>query len=155
MSLTAALCSGCLSAPEEHLVPAGYVGDVFIVVGEARGVPPRRDGFTRVYEIPSSGLLVTQDDMSPRWHSSKFFYVASDGSRIPIPVESSSIADTPENRADVRPLVWFERDVYQGIPCAVQYRHYYVGTRSDLLSRPPNKDEERLLRLLKDSYPCP
>jgi hypothetical protein len=153
--LAAAICSACISAPEEHLIPSGYVGDVFIVVRHAKGEPPRRDGISRVYSIPSSGILITQDRMSPGWHIAKFYYLSRDGSRTRLPVESSPVEDSPANRSDSRPFVWFEHDVYQNRACEeLQYRQYYVGTRADLLSRAPTRDEERFMNFMNESFPC-
>src|SRR5688572_13639148 len=50
-----ALLSGC-SPPEEHRIPAGVQGDIYILTGYASGVPPKREGRSIVFEIPATQI---------------------------------------------------------------------------------------------------
>jgi hypothetical protein len=128
---------GC-SGPEEHLIPAGTQGDVYILTGYRTGVPPKRDGSTRVFEIPRNRILVSQDVPSPGWHTTAFYYVDGAGRRTRLDYEPSTVPRTAATLADKRPFVWFMRTGQISaidLPCPIQFMQYYVGTRADLLSR--------------------
>ncbi|HXO42133.1 MAG TPA: hypothetical protein VN999_11820 [Thermoanaerobaculia bacterium] len=147
------ICGACLlvgcSRSEVHLLPAGMKGDVFILPGRADGIPPRREGFAIMFEVPPGRILVTQDEPSGGLHWTRFYYVDKDGSRQRLDYEPSSVPRTPENLADQRPFVWFLRDG-TGVPrspCPVRFVQYYVGTRADLLSRTVNEANAEELRL--------
>jgi len=157
------ICGACLlvgcSRSEVHLLPAGMKGDVFILPGRAQGVPPRREDFAIVFEIPQGRILVTQDKLSHGLHWTHFYYIDMDGRRQRLDYEPSSVSRTPENRADQRPFVWFMRDG-TGVPrspCPVRFVQYYVGTRADLLSRTEdeaNAEELRLGQFVKEHRIC-
>jgi len=157
------ICGACLlvgcSRSEVHLLPAGMKGDVFILPEHPQGVPARREGFAIVFEIPQDRILVTQDEPSHGWHWTRFYYVDLDGRRRRLDYEPSSVARTPENLADRRPIVWFLRDG-GGVPgsrCPVRFVQYYVGTRADLLSRTvdeANAEELRLGQFVKEHRIC-
>jgi len=146
--ITLMLILGCgeVTAPEKHLIPDSYQGDVFIVSGVPNGEPPHRELFTIVFNIPANGILFTQDYPSPGWHSSKYYEVDSSGNRRRLELEPSSVHRTPANLADERRFVWFPRSVTWG---SISYTQYYVGSRADLLSRKPDKDELRFRAYLE------
>ena len=128
--------------PEIHLIPAGYMGDVFILHNVRDGVPPKHEGAARVYEVPVSGVLRSQTPVpSGRWgpNEVQFFYVSEAGSRSPIVGDwNGSIHDTPENRADPSFGIYFRRFgkcSNGGQPCEAEFQQYYVGTKSFLLDR--------------------
>src|SRR5262245_15069626 len=94
-------CSRNPAEPEVHLIPAGYVGEVTIVFHIASGEIPAREGAARLYRIPENGILLTQAAMNIGLNPAfRFFSVAADGTRAPIlRIETSTVHDTPENRA--------------------------------------------------------
>jgi hypothetical protein len=146
-----ALTTGCgyVTAPETHLIPAGYRGDVFIVPGMPSGERPERSEWSIVFRIPPDGILVTQDVPSQGWHLSRFYYVDAANNRQRLLEEPSSVHDTPENRADTTPIVWFQRiGSTEGtdLPCTVHFARYYVGTRADLIARGVNGANAEELR---------
>ena len=144
-----------LSKSEVHLIPSGYVGDVFIVWGQASGVPAEREGLASVFRIPPDGILVTQDTPSTGWHVSHYYRSSSENSRTELELEPSSIHNTPENRADATPIVWFPRSVeWQADGCSVKYERYYVGSRAHLISRAPNADELRFQASVRQRKLC-
>jgi hypothetical protein len=150
---------GCdmLLEKEVHLIPAGFNGDVFIVPGIGTGSRPIRQGGASVFVVPTDGILITQDKASPRWRKSRFYYVKPNGQRQLLEELPSSVPDTPENRMDRRPIVWFERSgALAGInlPCTVRYIQFYVGSRADLLSRDPQAAESRFLQFVKTGRAC-
>ena len=148
---------GMSSNTEIHLLPAGYQGDVFIIPGVATGAPARREGQARVFSIPASGILITQDHPSAEWHLSQFYYVQLSGERQRLEYEPSSVSDTPENRLDKLSVAWFERiGTLAGVdlPCSVRFIQYYVGSRAALLTRHPEEDELRFRAFIKKSRVC-
>jgi len=160
MIVGACLLAGC-SPSEVHLLPAGTKGDVFILPGYRQGVPARREGFAIVFSIPPERILVTQDLPSAGWHMTHYYYVDAAGKRQSLDIEPSSVHDTPENRADQRPIVYGERNgeiSADALPCPIRFVRYYVGTRAELLSRTVpewNADELRLEQFVKEHHICP
>lgn len=123
---------------------------------------PKRAGASSVYEIPPNRILVTQDSPSAGWHLSHFYYVDGSGHRERLEYVASTIPRTPENLADERPIVWFQRGpaTMAGVdlPCEVRYRRYYVGTRAHLLSRTreeANAGELELRQYVRENHLCP
>jgi hypothetical protein len=145
-----ALLAGCgvVLETEVHLVPFGFKGNVFIIPGISGGVAARRIGREIIFEIPESGILVTRDRLVDGWHRTRFYYVKPSGARGQLEEVAISISNTPENRANAKPIVWFKRSgTISGadLPCSVDFFQYYVGSRSDLLtSRGDDTDEKRL-----------
>lgn len=136
MIFGACLLAGC-SRSEVHLLPAGTKGDVFILQGYSQGVPARREGFAIVFDIPSERILVTQDQPSAGWHLTHYYYVDTAGKRQKLDYEASTVHPTPENLADKRPFVWFERSAGEisalSLPCPIRFVQYACSGRR----RPP------------------
>jgi len=62
MCVLAAFLAGCrFSAPEVHLVPAEFQGDVYIIPRMPNGSAPEREGRAILFRMPATGILVTQD----------------------------------------------------------------------------------------------
>jgi hypothetical protein len=154
------LFAGC-GRSEIHLLPTGEKGDVFILPGYSRGVPARREGFAIVFNIPRERILVTRDQPSNGWHWTRYYYVDAAGKRQRLDYEPATVHRTPQNLADKRPCVWFERWGVIGVvndPCPIKFIQYYVGTRADLLSRTTeeeNAEELRLRQFVKERRLCP
>lgn len=56
----------CASAePEIHLIEKGYTGPVVIEFDVSDGAPKEYDGKSRVYRIPTCGILKTQFESNP------------------------------------------------------------------------------------------
>jgi hypothetical protein len=72
---------------EIHLIPEDYIGPVYIFMERSDGEPPRYEGWrTRLYEIPPSGVLISQFEPNPGIALQiKYYYVRADGSRKRIP----------------------------------------------------------------------
>jgi hypothetical protein len=110
LSLSVFVCAcGALIPSEVYLIPSGMTGDVYIVTGVGRGAEPTREGRAIVFRIPETGILVTQDEPSPGWHLTRYCYVDAAGERTPLEDIHTTIPKSPENLADSRPFVWFER----------------------------------------------
>ena len=64
------------------LIPDNYRGEIIIHYGIENGADKERDGFWRVYKIPSNGILETQYKLAGESvdnGKAKFFYVSEDG----------------------------------------------------------------------------
>jgi len=61
--------SSCINQaePETHLIPKGYKGYVIIIFDEKNGMPEKYENDSRVYEIPSDGVLRTQFKEQTGW----------------------------------------------------------------------------------------
>jgi len=46
--------------PETYLIPREFTGRVDVIFNRKDGSPPKYENGRRVYEIPSSGVLLTQ-----------------------------------------------------------------------------------------------
>jgi hypothetical protein len=150
--ILSSLCSmscGYLITTETHLIPSWTKGDVFIIQNNRNGVELRREWGAKVYQIPDSRILITSEPRA-QFYRRSWYYVLDDGTREQLEYQDFSVNDTPENRADERPFVWFETDNVGGIgvPCTIKWRQYYVGTRASLIARgvKGSNDEELAFR---------
>ena len=151
------VCCGIVPASEVHLIPAGYQGDIFIVPGIAIGTPAVHAGRDIVFRIPTNGILVTQAKPGEGWHASEFYSIQPDGRRRRLDLITSTVPRTQDNLRDRRPIVWFERGgTLSGadLPCTISFIQYYVGSRSNLLSREPQADENRFRAFVTKTRPC-
>ena len=145
--------------PEIHLIPADFVGEVTIVFRAANGEPIATEDDARLYKVPANGILLTQAmpnvGINPAW---KFFRVAANGQRDPIThIWASTVADTAENRANPEVGIFYpHRGRLQAgqLPCDVEFDQYFVGTRSQLLTRNSAADRRRLSEYLQSSFLC-
>jgi len=135
LGLIGIIASGCddVAQPEIHLIPQGYSGEVFILHQVAAGEPMVREGWSRIYRIPTGGVFRSSTDANEGWGMPRFFYLAADGRRERITGYSAvTIADTPENRNDPEIGIYgrtvgvlFDR----AHRCPVRYEKYFVGTK--------------------------
>lgn len=166
LTLLGSLCSQQMAEPEIHLIPAGYMGNVYIFHNVPDGVPLKREGRARVYEIPEDGILRSQSPENPGWHfKPQYFYVTPDGKREEITgYWTSSLHDTPENREDKTVGIFapstgslsgirIEKGESITTPeynCDIRYGQYYVGTK---LFRLRNRDLEKDLHAYVREHP--
>jgi hypothetical protein len=167
-TLTGTSC-GQVAEPEVHLIPAGYMGNIYIFHNVPDGEPLKYEGGARLYEIPKDGILRSQGPLNEgRWtFRPQYFYVTPDGKREKISgYWDTSIHDSPENRADKTIGVFFPRmggsligfttkDDGTTIPhynCGIRYDQYYVGTKLFLLTEP--KLEKDLHAYVKEHPIC-
>ena len=81
---------------EVHLLPHGYSGAVTIIVRRPDGTDRRDASGARLYEIPSSGVLLTKfpPNSGNLFESTRqFFYVRPDGSHERLPFVSQWTAN--------------------------------------------------------------
>jgi hypothetical protein len=68
-------------SPAECLIPAGCVGDVYIIYDQPNGAEQEYDGASRVYRIPSNGILFTKFSAETETENQQYFYVTPKGER--------------------------------------------------------------------------
>ncbi|MCF7498515.1 hypothetical protein [Pseudoalteromonas sp. L1] len=136
IGLIVALLSACTevkeSEPTIYLIPEGYVGSLYIVFNAPNGEPPKYEGDSRVYNIPPSGVLVTQMDANEGWIESnkiQFFSVSTNGDRKPISEVSES---TPDNKR----AVYFAGLGYSGpvYGCKILNQNFIVGVKEERIN---------------------
>ena len=151
--------------PVIYLIPAGYMGNVYIFHNVPDGEPLKREGLDRVYEISKDGILRSKSQEITGASISQYFYVTSNGKREKITGEwLFSIDDTPENRADNTPGIFYPQtgsisggSVSKGTGasasmynCEIKFEEFYVGTKQFLLS---NHDLEKDLHAYVKEHP--
>ncbi|MBU6950410.1 hypothetical protein [Hahella sp. HN01] len=146
--------------PEIYLLPDNFVGKFYILFNTPAGEPLRHEKGRRVYEIPPSGVLLTQGELNEGWIAAedvKYYYVGEDGQRVEIKGRwTTSLDDTPENRNDPELTIFGGgAGVYSdpSIPCDVTYQYYYVGMKADALEGKNQFGLEEYLH--KHSFQCP
>jgi len=159
LGLIGIIASGCddIAQPEIHLIPQGYSGEVFILHRVGAGEPMVREGWSRLYRIPTGGVFRSSTDENEGWGKPRFFYLGADGRRERITgYWAASIADTPENRNDPEvgihgrtAGVLFDR----AHRCPVRYEKYFVGTKRQLFAM-TDAGEGLILRYLATHYAC-
>jgi hypothetical protein len=137
LTVVFALCGSCdWSEPEVHLIPAGYVGTIYIVHNRPDGAPLKREGRARLYEIPADGVLWSQSPTNLGWFrptDHKYYYVGADGKRQPLTHwDRPSDANVPDDVAAV--YGGSNGSAGQGPNCQVEFDEYYVGTTASLKS---------------------
>lgn len=60
-----------------YLMPDGFKGTVTVFFNDPDGMPEKRDGKRRVFEIPTSGTLYTQSAYKKKWNN--YYYVQPGG----------------------------------------------------------------------------
>jgi len=77
---------------EIFLLPKGYQGAVYIIYNQKNGKPAKYENGSRLYEVPTEGVIPSQFGPYDGWSSfPKCYYVESDGkSRSEIPFETEN-----------------------------------------------------------------
>lgn len=79
--------------PEVYLIPDGYIGPVLVVFDQPGGQPPVFDGETRIYNIPPSGVLLTQLPPPKEGIGPELWYVDDEGRKTkPIQFNGSCVS---------------------------------------------------------------
>lgn len=151
------LClSGCkaMTAPEKHLIPEDYRGQVFIVAEVSRGASPQREGRWIVFDIPENGILLTQDSLSSGWHRSEFYLVDSKGERRRLGEDPRAAREKGDNEVYVAARGYITLLGGDLSACDVQVMTYYVGTAEHRRTSSQGEDEVRLEKLLRERGIC-
>lgn len=124
--------------PETYILPDGYTGSFYIIFNAVDGEPRKELDGARVYQIPDSGVLLTQIGLNRGWIDSdliKFFYQKPNGDLEQLTERwTTSITDNATNRADDNLTVFgggvgLFRD--QGIDCTISYKPFLIGSKKN------------------------
>ena len=66
--------SHCNRSGANHLLPDNFIGNVVIIYDVSDGVAKKYDHGRRIYEIPSSGVLLTKFSPYTGWHAFDEYY---------------------------------------------------------------------------------
>ncbi|PCJ12055.1 MAG: hypothetical protein COB04_18295 [Gammaproteobacteria bacterium] len=146
--------------PETYTIPNGYIGS-FIIFYNISGAKTKKNNDTLVYDIPNTGILLTESDSNEGWvdtENLKYYYRHPNGDLIEIKERwTTSVIDTLENRTEnkitifgggigvIKPRVLKPTN---NTRCELTYSSFYVGTKKDILDgvnyidllEIPNKD---------------
>jgi len=145
------------SRRERFLIPAGYMGDVYVLYNVADGAPATQAHGEATFRVPRDGVVRVEGPMFLGPTRTAYFYEHSDGTLEKIDnLWLSTIPETPENLADRKDIgVFFPRSgTGQGsaTACPVQFEQFYVGTKAYLLSEYHEKDVNQYLA--QHPIPC-
>lgn len=124
---------------EHYILPANYVGAFYVIFAQSRGEPLQYQGDARQYQIPASGVLLTQGNISEG-------VIATDKLRF-------FRQDTPEQLTEItaRWLTSIDPEqayqdnttyIFGGGPgvyssselsCDIHFRGFHIGTKSQIL----------------------
>lgn len=126
--------------PETYSLPDGYVGSFYVIYKVPNGEPKKIVNGARAFDIPADGVLLTQSDLNPGWIDTdkiKFYYRKKSGELQEIKERwTGSVADTKENRADKRVMIFgggvgtFQKTADS---CYITHKEFHVGTKKDIL----------------------
>jgi hypothetical protein len=138
----------------QHLnvvIPAGYMGEVYIIHNVADGEPLKRTLWSITYRIPQDGVLRTQSPIPRGLLSTAYYYEEKGGTLDRIRYSwNTTLPRTAQNLANDKDVgVFFPRTgKFQSSlnPCSIEFELFDVGTKSYLLSGDHRKDLVKYLR---------
>jgi hypothetical protein len=81
--------------PAILLIPQGYSGDIFIIYDQDNGSREEYEGSSRVYRIPTSGVLFTRFAAENYTSGEKYYYISPSGNRTSLDLLSSGDFNGP------------------------------------------------------------
>jgi hypothetical protein len=147
---------GCKNPePETYLLPRGFTGRVNVIFSRKDGVPPRYENGRRVYEIPPSGILVTQFKDEYGLIDHDFFYIDKSGNRTSLKVykhdynKDGTVKWLVSNPDEIGIFSDGTTGQYGNPPDAVWWQEFVVSSYNKLDSLEPlNKFEERVSKAI-------
>ena len=95
-AIVSLVSGGCQLADHEIIVvPKNYEGYIVMIYGQENGIAEQYEGKSRLYNIPSNGVLLSQFSNNPGWSELPKFYngLISKGNEIPFLVEFEKIPE--------------------------------------------------------------
>src|ERR1022692_1020863 len=71
---------------EDYLIPNGFSGRVTIIFNQKDGIPVKYGGGKRIYEIPASGILLTEFNDEYGWVNRHYYYMDSTGKKTSLEI---------------------------------------------------------------------
>jgi hypothetical protein len=125
------------SRRERFLIPAGYMGDVYVIYNVADGELPSQGETT--FRVPPDGIVRSRGPMFTGPTRTAYFYEQADGSLEKIgKIWVTTIPETPENVSDkMNTIIFFPRTgtlQASATACMIEFEQFYVGTKAHLFS---------------------
>lgn len=80
--------------PETYLIPKGFTGRVNVIFDRKDGAPKQYENGRRIYQIPKSGILLTQFTDEYGIIDHLYYFIDSNGNRSPAKIVSSEKVDS-------------------------------------------------------------
>jgi hypothetical protein len=108
-----------LPTGERFELPEGYAGPVVIFFKHPAGTSPARDWLTKIYRIPSSGMLLVKDDIPDR-AVVEWYYLSKDGKhRTPVRWDDEESPNTTSTEPHIRHFQTHTQGEFQWIEASV------------------------------------
>ena len=117
--------------PESYLIPEGFTGKVNIIFNRKEGSPVKYENERRVYEIPDSGILLTQFTANDGFIDRKYYYKNQSGELKRLKTfEADTTAAKSFDRNEVGIFLDGTSGVYgnSGEPSALEYQEFIVSS---------------------------
>lgn len=148
---------GCKQAePETYLISESFKGKVNIIFNQEKGALPKYENGRRVYEIPISGVLLTQFKDEYGLGDHQFYYVNSAGKRTALKVLHDDIykdSTSTANRDEIGIFYDGTTGVYgnSGDPKALHYQEFVVTDFNSLDSFFKSENQNAFKARLKEA----
>jgi hypothetical protein len=116
--------------PETYLIPKGFAGRVNIIFRRKDGTPPRYENNRRIYKIPANGILLTQFKDEYGLADHQYYFVDSNGKRIPLMIFNDSISN--KDRDAIGIFLDGTTGQYGSLPNAVWWQEFVVSSYESL-----------------------
>jgi hypothetical protein len=80
-SISVSIYWNILVEKEVYLLPDSYQGPVLVVFNQSNGMPRMYEGRSRVYDVPETGILLTQFSPVKHAYTTEFLYIDAAGNR--------------------------------------------------------------------------
>ncbi len=118
---------------EIYILPNHYQGAVFILFNQKDGEPEKLLDGTRVYEIPSNGVLRTKFSPNKGWHKLNKYYYSNAGQRKEIPYEiDNNVPDSLAIRICCQSAGNAKINPESSNPVSVDYSLFIVASKSNI-----------------------
>jgi len=145
-----ALIASCNTEAEKEafLIPEGYTGTVAVLFDQENGEPKEYEDDTRLYRIPTNGVLYTQFSRVTGNLNQKFYYVSSSGEKKELP--SLFLPLLPNTNYDS--IKDYALRGFDGKFGKIKYVYFAVGKgfQSDSLARASHRYMDRVREIYPD-----
>jgi hypothetical protein len=149
--------AGCKQQQAEiYLIPQGFKGKVNIIFNQDKGVGPKYEDGKRLYEIPITGVLLTQFKDEYGLVNRQYFYVNSNGKRMRLKkLEDDAFSDTTSSYGRDEVGIFYDgtTGVYgnSNDPKALRYQEFTVSDFNSLNSFYKPENQADFKRKLKET----
>ena len=147
LAIISLLLGECQSPYHEIIVvPKSYVGYIVIIYGQEKGISEEFSGKSRLYNIPSNGILLTRFSNIHGWSELPKFYNGSilGSNEIPFVVEFENI---PENQIYAFGGTSGVANKDLSGNEVVRFKHFYIGNKNQILKSIEKAEKLDIIKL--------